>query len=439
MTHHHKTDLRTLLNANKAGEAVGIYAICSAHPLVIEAAMLQARQDGSPLLIEATANQVNQFGGYTGMKPADFIRFVHDIAARMDFPPQQIIFGGDHLGPVCWKQLPAETAMARANELIEAFVAAGFSKIHLDASMACADDVQPLDDRIIAARAAQMCATAEATARLHFGKRELLYVIGTEVPAPGGVSQLEDHLAVTSIAHVDQTLHLHREAFAAQGLGEEVWQRVVGLVVQPGVEFSNDRIHHFDVSKTGELSRHLRSIPHLVYEAHSTDYQRDTAYGALVRGHFAILKVGPQLTFALREALFVLSYIEDELLPSGQRSQLRSICEQRMRERPDQWRNFYTGDETQNALDRRYSYSDRIRYYWTDPQVDAAVQALFANLEQRDIPLPLISQFLPQQYEAVINEQLPAQARDLVRHRIMQVTRKYARACLPPSSRPDTH
>ena len=64
------------------------------------------------MLIEATCNQVNQEGGYTGMTPADFRGFVEAIAARVGFDPSRIILGGDHLGPNPWKQLPAEEALA---------------------------------------------------------------------------------------------------------------------------------------------------------------------------------------------------------------------------------------------------------------------------------------------------------------------------------------
>ncbi|MFL1089387.1 class II D-tagatose-bisphosphate aldolase non-catalytic subunit, partial [Acinetobacter baumannii] len=92
------------------------------------------------VLIEATSNQVNQFGGYTGMQPADFRDFVYNIARTVGFPAERIILGGDHLGPNCWQDEPAAVAMEKSIDLIKAYVAAGFSKIHLDASMSCADD-----------------------------------------------------------------------------------------------------------------------------------------------------------------------------------------------------------------------------------------------------------------------------------------------------------
>lgn len=138
--------LRALPTRDGAGRQRGIYSVCSAHPLVIEAAMLQALEDGTPLLIEATCNQVNQYGGYTGMTPADFVAFVLNIAKSLHFPAQALIFGGDHLGPNPWRDQPAAEAMTFAKELLRSYAAAGFQKLHLDASMRCADDPDVLTD-----------------------------------------------------------------------------------------------------------------------------------------------------------------------------------------------------------------------------------------------------------------------------------------------------
>ena len=65
-----------LIDSQKRGEPRGVYSICSAHPRVVAASMAQARDDDLPLLIESTVNQVNQFGGYTGMQPTAFRDFV---------------------------------------------------------------------------------------------------------------------------------------------------------------------------------------------------------------------------------------------------------------------------------------------------------------------------------------------------------------------------
>jgi D-tagatose-1,6-bisphosphate aldolase subunit GatZ/KbaZ len=181
--------LLDLARANRAGEPVGIYSVCSADRSVLQAAMVQAQRDGVIVLIEATTNQVNQFGGYTGMTPPDFRAFVHSIAVEIGLPAPRIVLGGDHLGPHVWRSQGSDAAMARARDLVRDFVLAGFTKIHLDASMRLADDPadRPLDDATVAERAADLCAVAEeALTLLPANAPRPLYVVGSEVPIPGG-------------------------------------------------------------------------------------------------------------------------------------------------------------------------------------------------------------------------------------------------------------
>jgi D-tagatose-1,6-bisphosphate aldolase subunit GatZ/KbaZ len=420
--------IANIIQENLNGNRTGVYAVCCAQPLVIEAAIIQAKQDNTPLLVEATANQVNQFGGYTGMYPKDFIRFIHTIANEQAFPIENIIFGGDHLGPVCWVDEPAEIAMQKAKDLIVSYVSAGFKKIHLDTSMNCVDDLGVLADQIIAERAAELCQVAEATALQVFGCSDLVYVVGTEVPPPGGATEEINDLELTSPMEVKATVEVHRQEFHKRGL-TEAWQRVVGLVVQPGVEFDHTSIIDYDTNKAQALSECIHQYDGIAFEAHSTDYQNPQAYQQLVTDHFAILKVGPQLTFAMREALFALSYIEEILVDKEQQSYLRDICEAQMLEAPKNWQRFYQVPASQELLYRRYSYSDRIRYYWNDARVNQAVDALLANLSAVEIPLPLISQFMPEQYQAIRQGRLTADPKQLVLNKIMQVTAVYADAC----------
>jgi D-tagatose-1,6-bisphosphate aldolase subunit GatZ/KbaZ len=295
---------------HKSGEAVGIYSVCSAHLLVIEASVLQALDDDGYLLVEATSNQVDQFGGYTGMKPQDFRRLVVELARRRGLPEDRIVLGGDHLGPNRWQERLAEEALAYAGDLVASYAAAGFTKLHLDCSMACRDDTSPLDDSVVARRAAILASRAEqeASARAPAPADNPVYVVGTEVPVPGGAHEALEELTPTSAEAARATLAAHENAFYAEGL-EGVWNRVIALVVQPGVEFDHERVIDYDRSATGELRRVLDDHGRLVFEAHSTDYQTRANLRALVEDHWAVLKVGPALTFAMREALFALAAI----------------------------------------------------------------------------------------------------------------------------------
>lgn len=409
---------------HKAGEAVGVYSVCSAHPLVIEASILQALGEDGYLLVEATSNQVDQFGGYTGMKPQDFRRLVLGLAERRDLPEERVVLGGDHLGPNRWRGMPAEEAMGHAGDLVALYVASGFTKIHLDCSMACADDMEPLDDEVVAERAATLAGRAEQAA----SAEDLVYVVGTEVPVPGGAHEALGQLAPTSADAARATLAAHEDAFYAQGL-DGAWDRVIALVVQPGVEFDLERVIDYERSATEELRRVLDDRGRLVFEAHSTDYQTRANLSALVRDHWAVLKVGPALTFAMREALFSLAAIEDELVAEGERSELVSVVERRMQEEPGHWEGYYPGGPKAQRLLRRYSYSDRIRYYWSYPDVENARKHLFSNLAVRGIPETLLSQYLPRQYEHVRQGRLDGVPDALVFDRVRDTLEDYTVAC----------
>ncbi len=419
--------LTETIRAHKAGAPVGAYSVCSAHPTVVAAAIAQAAADGSYVLIEATSNQVDQFGGYTGLRPAEFRDLVHTIADRQGFARDRVVLGGDHLGPNRWQRETAGAAMANADVLVASYVAAGYRKIHLDCSMSCADDPAVLSDDVVAGRTARLLRVAEDTVR-DLGADAPVYVIGTEVPVPGGAHETLDHLTPTPADRARRTIAAHRAAFAAADLAD-VWPRIIALVVQPGVEFDHLNVIDYRRDATAALRHVLDTEDHLVFEAHSTDYQRPAQLRELVEDHWAILKVGPALTFAMREALFALSLIEAELVAPQDRSGLVDVVERRMLAEPGHWQSYYEGDPVAQRTARRYSYSDRLRYYWADDDVETARRTLLANLDRTGIPLPLVSQFLPAQYERIRSGGLTPDAEALVIDRIRDVLRPYAVAC----------
>jgi D-tagatose-1,6-bisphosphate aldolase subunit GatZ/KbaZ len=422
-----------MVRAQKRGHPLGIYSICSANRFVLEAGLLQAREDGTAVCIESTSNQVNQFGGYIGKTPAEFVRFVHTVATDMGFPPQRIIIGGDHLGPHVWQNEASASAMSKARELVRQSVLAGYTKIHLDTSMRCADDPDgTLNDAVITDRAADLCQVAEAAfSEKPTGSPSPCYVIGTEVPTPGGEQETEAGLSITRTEDLERTLELARKAFFERGL-EGAWWRVIAVVVQPGVEFGDASVFVYNRDKARHLSLQIEKHAGLVFEAHSTDYQTRQALKAMVEDHFAILKVGPWLTYAFREAIFALAEIERESL-AGRKgiavSHIREALESAMLANPVHWKKYYHGDDAYLAYARKYSYSDRCRYYWPQPEVDAALSRLSANLTHNLPPLPLLSQYLPYQCKAVREGRLSRDPDSLIHHKIMEVTACYAHAC----------
>ena len=389
--------LLDVITRHRRGQGLGITSICCAHPIVIEASLRHALKHGDELvLFEATCNQVNQDGGYTGMTPSDFVGFVRGIASNVGFDAARIVLGGDHLGPNPWTSLPAEAAMAKAEVMVAAYVSAGFRKIHLDCSMSCAGDPTPLPEEEIVRRAVRLARAAEA----HAQGEPPVYVIGTEVPVPGGATESIEGLAVTTPQAALATIEAHRQAFIAAGL-ESAWGRVIASVVQPGVEFDHHNVIDYDPVEAQALSHAISAVPGMVYEAHSTDYQTRDALGALVNDHFAILKVGPGLTFAMREALWALDAMDQELTPASQQACLRDTVLERMRRQPKYWERYYHGNGQSLAVDLQYSLSDRVRYYWPDPVIEQARVRLFDNLRATPPPISLISQHLPLALHAV--------------------------------------
>jgi D-tagatose-1,6-bisphosphate aldolase subunit GatZ/KbaZ len=425
--------LREVLRGNREWGKGGTYAVCSAHLAVIEAAVQQSREDGSILHVESTSSQVNQFGGYVGSTPSQFAHLIRSVAQNAGLPGNRVLLGGDHLGPFPWRSEASGSALSKACKLVHDCVVAGYQKIHLDASMSCADDPSAgPQERTIAERAAILCRTAEeAFQKLPSSSAQPVYVIGTEVPAPGGESVEAQTPAVTTTEHANRTLETFRRAFNDLELSS-AWERVIALVVQPGVDFGPNAIFDYDSVNAQWLSAVLSRHPGIVFEAHSTDYQTPAALARMVRDHFAILKVGPWLTFAYREALLALGGMEREMFRTTaqrQRSQVRDALEAAMLRDPVYWRSYYCGDEEEVRRDLTFGYSDRCRYYWNQPAVQQEIARLFDNLAARPIPPTLISQYMPVEYQAIRAGELQAAPEQMIRYHIRRVLRVYADAC----------
>ena len=375
--------LTEIITANRAGTALSLPSICSAHRDVLRASMLMPEASERPLLIEATSNQVNQYGGYTGMNAADFVSYIHDIASECRFPTDRLILGGDHLGPQAWKHLDATNAMEKAHVLVDSYAKAGFSKIHLDCSEGCKGEPAHLGDEEVAARAAALAETCERAAP---DNETLTYIVGTEVPVPGGARNDHQGILPTRPESAIATYQTHMACFS-----EASAARIAGLVVQPGIEFGAETVDHLPAVDTSGLRAALDAMPSVTYEAHSTDYQRVDAYPRLAQMGFAIHKVGPALTFAYRKALYGLDAIRAVLDPASTR--LSDLMEREMTDDPSAWSGHYKGSEHTLGVLRHFSYSDRIRYYWTKPGAISAVAELFDGLSNRHLPDPLVLQY----------------------------------------------
>lgn len=380
--------LREIITRNRAGAPVAIPSVCTAHPQVLRACLAHAARRGQPLVVEATSNQVNQDGGYTGMRPADFHKFLSDMAETVGFPAARLVFGGDHLGPQAWRREPAGEAMAKARVMVADYVRAGFTKIHLDCSEGCAGEAPQVGDALAAERAADLARVARDAASDPSG---LLFVIGTEVPPPGGARMDEaGDIPPTRADSAAATLRAHHQAFVSAGL-EPLWPQVGGLVVQPGVEFSPMQVHHLPPSRDPGFRAVLRDWPGICLEAHSTDYQHPRAFHRLAELGFAFQKVGPALTFVWREALYALDFLAHT---AGwlEAPTLATVMEAEMLAQPGSWQGHYHAESGDLRLQRHFGLADRIRYYWPRPAAQAAVAWLFAAFDGRSLPEPFLAQ-----------------------------------------------
>ncbi len=424
-----KHPLQEMMDRRRQGEKCGIPSYCTANELVLEECLIRAKELGEPVLIEATANQSNQFGGYTGMKPADFYQKVLAMAKEIGVPENQVILGGDHLGPLTWQDKPEAEAMALSEELVYQYTLAGFTKIHLDTSMKVADDPEgALSTETVARRGVrlyQVCMKAyNELLKTKPDAMRPVFIIGSEVPIPGGAQEAEDSLAVTKPEAFEETVRTYKAAFAAAGIPEG-WSDVIAVVVQPGVEFGDEQVFLYNRDAAKDLCAKLADYPEVIFEGHSTDYQSANCLRDMVEDGIAILKVGPAITYGLREALFSLSMMERELVPAAEQAYFIETLEQVMTENPNNWKKHYHGNFKQLGLARKYSYSDRCRYYMGDEKVVTAIENLFTNLTKYPIPMNMLHQYMPIQYEKVRSGKLSLSPKALALDGVAQFMADY--------------
>ena len=189
--------------------------------------------------------------------------------------------------------------------MIDAYAGAGFTKLHLDTSMGCAGEPVASRRRNHRRPRRRTCgrrrgggrACGRRAAGLHHRHRSA----GAGRRARGARPSARSPSPEARCAPSRSTAR----PLSRAGL-DAAFARAVGVVVQPGVEFGNAESSPMRRRRRRALVAVLDRMPQFVFEAHSTDYQPAAALGALVRDGFAILKVGPWLTFALREALYGL-------------------------------------------------------------------------------------------------------------------------------------
>lgn len=426
-----KNVLFNIIEKRRLGIHSGIPSFCCSNKIIIEAILEQSRRFDDLVLIEATSNQVNQAGGYTGMTPMDFKNYTYQIADKIGFDKKKIILGGDHMGPLPWADLPAKEAMENAKKLVKLCVFAGYKKIHLDTSMRLGDDDEnkKLSYDVIAERGVILFKECEKAYKemLKINPDEIkpVFVIGSEVPIPGGVGAKDEGLSITDVEDFENTIIAYKKKFQEYRL-DKSWSDIIAIVVQPGVEFGVNNIHLYDRVKAQHLCNILKQYPDIVFEGHSTDYQPPLQLKEMVKDGIAIIKVGPALSFALREGLFALAHIEKYLIPDEElQSHFMEILDDEMIKNDKHWKKYYFGNPNDIMIARKFSFSDRCRYYFINQRVEKSIQRLFKNIDSVQIPMGLLHQYMPLQYNKVRDGILKPQGKELVKDAVISVIDDY--------------
>ena len=371
----------------------GFYGIHSTHPLVLRAAMRQALGDGNVLLVEFDGPQR---GKNSIKRPGDYTLFLNKLACDNGFPPERLVIGSGQMRVNSRQVLQEEQSRLQFHEKAVAWVVecvnAGFEKIYLESG-------ELTESGQIAALQADLCRAAEnAFERAGTGKGQPYYVLGTLFTAADENKQLKPEEIVDSVTAIWKA---GKKAFQAAGL-EDAWQRVIALAVQPEMGYTDYEVKPYQSETALGLKQLSEKYGRFVYEVPSADYQPSLSVERLHADRFAILGIGPELTFTMREALFSLAMLENEWMigkPGARLSNLIVELDKAMQLDPQGWRDVYKGNGFEQLLARKYSCRDLSRNYWQERDVEAAVEQLMKNLVQNPPPLPILRQFFAGGYE----------------------------------------
>jgi D-tagatose-1,6-bisphosphate aldolase subunit GatZ/KbaZ len=343
--------------------------VASVLPDVIAAALRQARDHDMPALIEAPADEVNRFGGSSGLTPDGFAALVRGIAASQNLDRVPLILGAAGLGPLPTAGLGREAALLRAEREVMDFAAAGFTRLQFHGP-----DAESV---------ARLVAAAEASAP---APAALCHALPADFVPDGDVTTPET---------LARALDLHEAAFAGAGLGPAVWRRVRTVVVRLGLGYGPTYVERFDMEQPDLLSAVLQDRDRIALEVRGADYQTASACADLTRRNVAVLGLGPALSFAWREALYALSHVHGWTSGSAHVSERMEAL---MLADPAAWgaddpATAHLATDAQQRMLRHFGFLDRIRHYW--PRARPELEAMADDLQASGMPYPLLLQYLP--------------------------------------------
>ena len=96
-----------------------------------------------------------------------------------------------------------------------------------------------------------------------------------------------------------------------------------------------------------------------------------------------------------------------------------------MLENPSNWQKHYRGSDEEMRLARKYSYSDRCRYYFSLPEIKASISKLFSNIDSVEVPAGMLRQYMPVQYRKVRDGLLEMKASSLAKDCVVEIAEDY--------------
>jgi len=420
-----------IMKANCKGERKGIYMVRSQNPTVLEAYFNQALADGAPVLIEISADilDLRRQGGK--ISPEDFIKKAKHIAVKTGFPRERLFLGINDLSPSLWQDGSDESALQKACEFISGLVGLGFNKLGIHAgNLRKGDNVYGTlaQEKSIARETALYQAAEQAAVDLP-DEEKPVYVINA---CPGQViGGAEDQGRAASRKDVENAVNRFAQIAAAAGL-PEMKKRLLAVRASPGSGFDSEKVIPFDSSLIKEMGGCGHGGHPVALEVQQADFQPQTVLNQLVDSHFAFLSVGSELTYVMREALFSLAVMENETMigkPGVYLSNFIIELDRAMQSAPQVWEKYYLGNGFEQLVARKYSLFDRSRFFLEDKEVRKMKKRLYDNLVAHPVPLTVLRQFMPRQYERVAAGELENEPKALVMDAVRYVLRKYSRAC----------
>ena len=344
-------------------------SFCTSNFDVLKVLMIFSKYHQLPTLIESTSNQVNQFGGYTGLKPLQFKQKVDKLCKSVKLPSKLLIIGGDHLGPLPWKNVNKKSAMKNAKILVKKCLNAKYKKIHIDTAIVCRDE-KNIDRNIIVNRCEEILKSLTKN-----DLKNVFIVVGTEVPFAGGGDHLKP--VITKLESIKKEYLLYSKIFKQKKI---LKKKPFALVIDPGIGFNNLAItttNLFGFRKKNSFSKKNN----FYFEAHSSDYQSRTDLKRLVENNFKFLKVGPELTYIYSKSIFKMQSIE-KLIYTKKLSDIDSVLLSEMNINKKYWKSYYKGPKKKIDFLLFNSYLDRSRYYWNKKKVINSKKILFKNINK---------------------------------------------------------